>query len=94
MSRTDWDVIKEKPGFYVQGFRYGVLFLLMLLLLNVCFVLAITLMYLTEQEPEYYATNGVTSLVKLDALSEANNSSVALLEPDPPIGEQEKKIPE
>lgn len=94
MSRTEWDVIRRKPGFYIQGFRYGVLFLLSLLLLNGVMVLIIAFQYLRQPEPEYYATNGVTSIVKLDAMSKPNNSSVALLEPDPPTGDQEKKIPE
>ena len=94
MSREQWNTIKRSSGFYVNGFRIGVLLLLCTLFLNIFFAVAIALRYLSEPEPEYYATNGVTALVQLTALMEPNKSSVALLEPDPPTGEQEKKTPQ
>lgn len=94
MSREKWSLIKQSKVFYVQGYRLGISILVGSVLLSTLFALSIYFIYLREPEPDYYATNGVTPLVQLKALSAPNNSSVALLEPDPAEVNQEKAIPQ
>ena len=89
----DWSVIKQRKGFYVTSYRVSLFLLLCSLILSSVFIVLIFYIYLREPEPGYYATNGVTPLVQLRALPAPNNSSAALLAPDPPALAEEKEIP-
>ncbi len=94
MSRVQWDIIKQTTSFHINGYRLGVSLLVGSLILNTIFCVLIFYSHFTQPEPEYYATNGITALVQLDALPEPNNSPKALLAPDPLIDKIEKLIPQ
>lgn len=94
MSRDKWSLIKQNKAFYVRGYRLGLSLFLSSVVLSTIFALMIFYVYLKEPEPEYYATSGVTPLVKLTGLPTPNYSSVALLEPDPTVVDQAKAIPQ
>lgn len=89
-----WHIIRQNKYFYIKGYRTSLFLLLCSMILNTVFAVLIFYTYLHEPESEYYATNGMTPPVLLKAMLAPNLSSVAMLDPDPVIMEQNKAIPQ
>jgi intracellular multiplication protein IcmM len=94
MGRENWLVLKQNRLFYVNSYRNVLFLLICSVILSTLFIVMIFYIYLRTPEPDYYATNGVTPLVQLKALIASNESSTALLEPDPATVVREKVIPQ
>ena len=94
MSKAAWALIKSSNNFNVNVFRRGLSVLLVSLILSCVLGLWIFHTYVHRPERDYYATNGVTAPVQLKGLLAPNNSSEALLEPDPPTDNTPKVIPQ
>lgn len=94
MSREAWSLIKNNKNFNVHVYRRGLVVLIISLTLSCVLGLFLFYVYMRQPEPDYYATSGVTSPIKLLAITEPNNSPYALLPPDPPEGNEEKRIPQ
>lgn len=94
MSRNTWNLIKEHRNFHVNVYRRSVLALICSLGLSVVLGMLLFYMYIREPEPDYYATSGITPPVRLQSLSAPNESSQALLPPDPSSESGIKVIPQ
>lgn len=94
MSREAWNLIKQNKNFNIHVYRRGITALIVSLGLSSIFVLLMFYAYSIEPEPDYYATNGITPPIKLKPLLVPNNSSTALLEPDPPNDNETRVIPQ
>lgn len=94
MSRKTWDLIKLDKNFNVNIYRKGLTALILSLLLSCGLAWGIFNLYKHLPERDYYATSGITFPVQLTALSTRNNSSEALLAPDPPDDDELRPIPQ
>lgn len=92
MGRQAWHLIKRKNFFYIQTFRKAGAFLLISLVLNAVFIVAIYFAFTHQPERDFYATSGVTDPVKLTPMSTPNYSSEALLPPDPVNDDDARKV--
>jgi intracellular multiplication protein IcmM len=91
MSRGKWNRIKQSKFFYVRIYRKVSTWLILSLLLNVLLCFSLIYSYLHKPIRTYYATSGITSPIELNALDAPNQTSEALLPPDP-ISENETKL--
>ena len=94
MSRETWNTIKSSKNFYVHTYRKAGSFLLLSITLNLIFGVLFYFLYFSQPEPDYYATSGVTSPVKLTRLDSPNKTSVPLLASEPENDEPPKVIPQ
>lgn len=94
MSRETWGIIKNSKSFYIATYRQAATMIIVSLLLNFALCCGIYYSYFNQPAREYYATNGVTLPVLLLPMNTPNNSSVALLPPDPTNVEAAKVIPQ
>lgn len=94
MSREAWALIKRNKNFNVHVYRRGLNLLILSLLLSCFFGGMMFYLHINKPERDYYATNGITSPVKLKAMLTANSSSQPLLEADPPNDDQQRVIPQ
>ena len=94
MNTETWALIKARKNFNISLFRRGTIVLIGSLVLNCILGLLISYVYSLRPDPDYYETNGITEPMQLKALTHANDSSVALLEPDQPVETEEKVLPE
>lgn len=94
MSREAWALIKENKNFNVHMFRRGLTLLVLSLILSCFLGLLMFYIYLNEPERDYYATSGITPPVKLQSRLTPNESSQALLEPDPASEDETRVIPQ
>ena len=94
MNRETWALIKNNKNFNVRIFRLGTKLIIGSIFLNIFLSVMLFYKYINLPERDYYATNGVTPPVQLKALMAPNSSSVALLDPDPPVDTVEKVIPQ
>ena len=94
MSRETWYLIKHNKNFNVHVYRRGLFLLIISLLLSCIIGLLMFYLYIHQPEREYYATSGITPPVKLNAMSAPNETSNALLPPDPPTDDVQRVIPQ
>lgn len=94
MSREAWLLIKRNKNFNVNIYRGGLVALICSLLVSSIIGGSIFYIYLHQPERDYYATSGVTPPVKLKSMPTPNESSVPLLEPDPPTDNVPRVIPQ
>lgn len=94
MSRETWLSIKNSKAFYVQSYRRACTLVIASLGVNLALGGAIYYAYFNQPEREYYATNGIMPPVKLAPRNTPNDSSAALLPPDPVNDQPVKAIPE
>ena len=94
MSRENWLLIKRNKNFNVNIYRSGLVALILSLLMSTIIGLLIFYVYLHLPERDYYATSGVTPPIKLKSMPTPNESSVPLLEPDPPTDDVPRIIPQ
>ncbi len=84
MPKQSLQDVMEKKNYYRDVYRKSLRWLQYMLAINVVFLLAIIQIYLTREEPNYYATNSASSIKLLLGMNEPNHSSEALLPPDRP----------
>lgn len=89
----NYDSVKNRKRFYVHSYRRAIRILLISLLLNGLFVAGIYYKYITRPERDFYASDGITAPIQLNSLMQANNSTSALLPPDPVLNNETKVIP-
>lgn len=94
MNRQAWALIKRNKNFNVTIYRRGIVVLIASLGLSAVWALLIVFLYLNEPERDFYASSGETAPIELKPMSAPNLSSQALLEPDPPIDNVDKMIPQ
>lgn len=94
MSRETWYQIKHNKNFNVHVYRRGLTFIVFSLFLSSAIGLLMFYLYLNQPERDYYATSGIAPPIKLNALSAPNETSNALLPPDPPTDEVQRLIPQ
>lgn len=94
MSRETWNLIKDSKRFYIGTYRKIGTALIISVMVNLVLGCGIYYTYLNLPNPEFYATNGMTPPVLLTAMDIPNNTSVALLAPDPAVESNVKRIPE
>lgn len=93
MTRTVWRAKIDSKSFYIRNYRRLCGLAVISLLLSLILSFAISYRYFHQAKPHYYASNGITALIPLEPLGSPNNSSTALLAPDPIIPNQTKYIP-
>lgn len=94
MRRQAWAIIKRDKNFNLTLYRRGLGVLLFSLGLNCLWGLLLFYFYLHQPQRHYYASSGEVPPIPLKALPAANESSQALLEPDPSAETVEKAIPQ
>lgn len=94
MSGVIWRERMRAKSFYVISFRKLILFSLCSLAFSLILITDIVWVYFNQPKREYYATSGMAPPVQLLPLSAPNNSSIALLPPDPVLPIEEKSIPQ
>lgn len=94
MSRGTWALTKQNKNFNVLIFRRGLTALILSLIVSIITVVVIFYIYIHRPEPDYYATNGATPPIMLKGLLAPNESSTALLPPDPPTDNGVRVIPQ
>ena len=94
MSRETWNLIKQSKRFYVATYRRLGTMLVLSVVLNLALGCGIYYTYFNLPEAEFYATSGIVPPVLLTSMDIPNNTSVALLAPDPEIENNVKKIPQ
>lgn len=94
MSRETWNLIKQSKRFYVRTYRKTSTALFISVIINLFLGLTIYYTYFSRPEHAFYATDGVTPPVQLTPMDSPNNTSVALLAPDPLNDDETKAIPE
>ncbi len=94
MSRESWALIKEHKNFNVHVYRRGLLMIIISLILSSIIGLLMFYFYLHQPERDFYATSGITPPIKLQPLAAPNESSTALLPPDPPTDDVQRVIPQ
>lgn len=94
MSRSTWDLIKKSKTFYVRLFHWTGTLLIISLITNAILISSIYYVYINRPAIVYYSTNGITAPDRLQALSEPNFSSTALLAPDPVNDDMVRQIPQ
>ena len=94
MSRETWGLLKKSKRFYVVTFRRTGSALLVSVIGNLVFGLAIYYVYFNEPGHDFYATSGVTAPIMLTAMDVPNTTSVALLANDPVNDNDIKVIPQ
>ncbi len=82
MVRKSIESIIHSKNFYRDNFRKVTKLLLISLLISVCLLVGIYFLIISRGEEEYYATNGVTPPVLLQARDEPNMSSEPLIASD------------
>lgn len=83
MRRESLTEKKKSKGFYCTGFQKAVNVLFVSVALNICFVMAIHSKIAHKIEPNFYASDGVSSPIMLNPLDAPNESSTPLLPDDP-----------
>lgn len=95
MSRQLWQDIIHRKFFYVQTYRRTLTALFISLVLNAVLGLGMYVAYLFQPARDFYATSGVTQPLQLTPRLTPNESSTALLAPDPvQDNDQIKEIPQ
>lgn len=94
MSRETWLSIKNSKSFYVSSYRRACTLVIGSLVINLALISGIYYAYFNQPEREYYASNGVTPPMLLSPRDTPNDSSAALLPPDPVNAPPVKLIPE
>ena len=94
MSQETWNLIKQSKRFYVSTYRRMGTVLVISVVTNLALGCGIYYTYFNLPEPEFYATSGIAPPVLLTAMDIPNNTSVALLAPDPDVVNDVKKIPQ
>lgn len=94
MSREAWGLIKQHKNFNVNVYRRGLVALIISLCLSSIIVFYMFYLYVHLPERDYYATSGVTAPIKLKSMLTPNESSQALLAPDPPTDDVPRVIPQ
>lgn len=94
MSRGKWNRIKQSKFFYVRYYRKMSAWLILSIILNVVLCFGLIYSYLNKPTRTFYATDGVTPPILINPLAQANQSSEALLPPDPVMEPDNKLIPE
>lgn len=94
MSRGKWNRIKENKFFNVQFYRKITTWVVLSIALNIVLCLALMYVYVHKPKRHYYSTDGVTAPILLSPMTHANESSEALLPPDPVLQPENKPLPE
>lgn len=94
MSGVVWRERMRSKSFYVMSFRKLITLSLCSMLLSLILIADIVWVYYNQPMREFYASSGIAPPVKLSPLSEPNQSSVALLPPDPVLPVEDKPIPQ
>lgn len=94
MSRETWSLIKQSKRFYVNTYRRAGSALFVSVAINLFLGFAVYYIYFNRPEPDFYATSGITPPIMLTAMDAANETSVALLAPDPDDESDIKVIPQ
>ena len=94
MSRQTWNLTKQSKQFYVLTYRKAGTALIVSVIINLFLSLGIYYTYFGRPDHEFYATNGVTYPDRLIAMDAPNNSSAALLAPDPSDANDNKVMPQ
>lgn len=91
MSRETWNLIKQSKRFYVNTYRRTGSALFVSVIINLSLVFAVYYIYFNRPEHAFYATSGVIAPIMLTPMDSPNNTSAALLAPDP-IDENDIKV--
>lgn len=94
MGRGVWQSVQNSKSFYVRSYRRVSFMAMISLLLNLILGCGIYYSYFNQPPRQYYATSGVTPPVRLTPRNAPNDSSTALLPPDPVNTEEAKVIPQ
>lgn len=91
MPKLLLDEIRARKYFYRNHYRRLVFVLMLSLAVMVFFVMVLVYRDVTRQPPTYYASNSAGFIIPLKGLSHPNESSKALLKPDPATKEKQTK---
>lgn len=94
MGREKWNLIRQSKGFYIRNFRWAESALFFSFAISVLLLLAISHVYFSHHQPDYYATDGITPPKKLKALNEPNYTDVPLLSNDIAVDTINRSIPQ
>lgn len=92
MSRVSIQDRQAQKHYYREHFRLTVKLLMYSFLLMVILSVLIIFYYISKPTPDYYATNSSGFIRSLKAMNAPNESSTALLKPEPVEEVQMKKL--
>lgn len=84
MIRYTLDDIKAQKFFYRDNFRRTVKFIIVSLFWNLLMIGLLYFVVVTRKQPDFYATNSESMIVKLTPLDHPNKSDTPLLKADLP----------
>ncbi|NQY41762.1 MAG: hypothetical protein HRT87_00200 [Legionellales bacterium] len=84
MRKLEIDDVKKRKFHDASGYRLRVRLLQYSIYLMIGQSIILVLIYLTQPEPLYFATNSASAIKPIIAMSEPNMSSEAILAPDLP----------
>lgn len=89
-------MIQGQKAYYRKNYRRMVLLCMVSFSITIVLLLLVNYFFFTRPEPTYYATSsaGAGFITPLRALNAPNQSSTALLKPDPPEERQMKNLNE
>ncbi len=94
MTRTVWRSIIATKDFYRGMYRRLCTWIIFSVLLNIILLILIGYFYENRHESVFYATNGTTSPISLQALNTPNYSTEYLLPPDPILLDTNRDLPD
>ena len=94
MGRSTWNMIKASKFFYIRTYRALITCVLISAGLNVLLCIAVIYAFRHQPATTFYATSGETPPIELKAMNSPNNTSEALLPPDPVDESDIRLIPE
>lgn len=94
MGRSTWNTIKHSKFFYIRTYRTLIQCVLISVAVNVLLCIAVIYAWRHQPETTFYATSGETPPIQLTAMNAPNNTSEALLPPDPVDESDVRLIPE
>lgn len=93
MARSAWRTIIASRYFYVRTYRRLLFMIMVSLSMSALLGISIAYVYFNRPPRTFYATNGITSPMQLNALEGPNQTANFLLAEEPPSIEAAKVIP-
>ncbi|MFA5959478.1 MAG: type IVB secretion system protein IcmM/DotJ [Tatlockia sp.] len=94
MGRENWHIMIQSKSFYVRTYRACLTGIAVSVLLNLVLGLVIDYLYFHQPHRDFYATSGIISPIKLNALKTPNYSSTPLLDEERSEENTAKVIPQ
>lgn len=77
--------IKNKKNYYRDLYRKLIFIINVSTIISIILIIMSILIYITEPDPTFYATNSASNIMRIKSMNQPNYSSSPLLKPDLPM---------